>query len=142
MRRLFCLLALTICTAQADPVWLTVLGDPLDPAADTVQVDVTSAVAFDRARIVTIRANRAQDRPARDGLPFRSYVSSVLIDCDKNTARHRSQELFTEPLWRGAPRTHHYQDDDVRTMAFRGMEASPQTRIVRAACSIDLVQTR
>jgi hypothetical protein len=127
--------------AAAEPVWLTVLGDPLDAKADTVQVDVTSAVAFDNSRLVRIRANRAERRVASDGAFFRSYTSQVLIDCSARTARHRSQVLYEAPLWSGASRALTYADDDVRTMAFKGMDANPKDRIIRAACSIDLVES-
>jgi hypothetical protein len=127
--------------AAADPVWLTVLGDPLDAKADTVQVDVTSAVAFDNSRLVRIRANRTERRVASDGAFFRSYTSLVLIDCSARTARHRSQVLYEAPLWGGPSRALTYADDDVRTMAFKGMDANPKDRIIRAACSIDLVES-
>ena len=135
-----CLLAAPPATA-AGPVWLTVLGDPLDPKADTVQVDVTSAVAFDNSRLVRLRANRGELRQARDGTMFRSYTSEVLIDCLAKTARHRSQVLYDSPLWTGAAHQLTYRDDDVRTVAFRGMEANPKDRIIRAACSIELVES-
>jgi hypothetical protein len=126
----------------ADPVWLTILGNPLDPMSDAVQVDVTSAVAFETARVVTLRANRAKDRMARDGKPFRSYVSSVLIDCDTDSARHRVQDLYAGPLWTGAMRTARYNDNDIRRMAFQDMEANPKDRIIRAACAINLVKSK
>ena len=127
--------------AAADPVWLTVLGDPLDAKADTVQVDVTSAVAFDNSRLVRLRANRGELRQAQDGTMFRSYTSQVLIDCLAKTARHRSQVLYEAPLWTGTTHELTYRDDDVRTLAFRGMEANPKDRIIRAACSIELVES-
>jgi hypothetical protein len=127
--------------ALAAPVWLTVLGDPADPVADTVQVDATSAVSVGSARLVSIRANRGKDRPARDGLDFRSYESAVLIDCAAGSARHRSQTLYSKPLWTGDARTVKYEVSDVRVMAFRGMDSNPKDRIIRAACSIDLVKS-
>lgn len=135
-----CLLAAPPAKA-AGPVWLTVLGDPLDPKAETVQVDVTSAVAFDDSRLVRLRANRGEPRVARDGTVFRSYSSQVLIDCLARTARHRSQVLYEAPLWTGTAHELTYRDDDVRTLAFRGMEANPKDRIIRAACSIELVES-
>ncbi len=127
-------------TAVTEPVWLTILGDPLDPVAETVQVDVTSAVAFESARLVSIRANRSRDRMARDGLDFRSYVSSVLIDCTAGTARHRAQSLYTGPLWTGEMRYVKYDEKDIRMLAFKDMPANPKDRIIKAACSISMVQ--
>ena len=98
----------SVCTgsAYADPQWLTVLGDPTKPAVDTVEVDAASAVTFGKARLVGIRVNRARDRVARDKQVFRSYVSMVIIDCDKRTAKHSSQTLFSEALWTGTPRSY------------------------------------
>lgn len=127
-------------TAVAEPVWLTILGDPLDPVSETVQVDVTSAVAFETARLVSIRANRSQNRMARDGQEFRSYLSSVLIDCDTGTARHRSQVLYSGPLWTGPMRSVKYDEQDVRMLAFRDMPANPKDRIIKAACAINMVK--
>jgi hypothetical protein len=127
--------------AAAEPVWLTVLGDPLNESSETVQVDATSAVAFESARVVSIRANRALDRPGRDGRAFRSYVSSVLIDCTAGTARHRAQTFYSEALWKGLGRFVQYGDNDPQLMAFKGMAANPKDRIIRAACSIDLVKS-
>ncbi|MFZ4287443.1 surface-adhesin E family protein [Variovorax sp. HJSM1_2] len=123
-----------------EPIWLTILGDPLDPLSETVQVDVTSAVVFDTSRLVSIRANRSQDRMARDGQAFRSYVSSVMIDCETGVARHRSQMLYAGPLWTGSMRSVVYDEKDVRMLAFRDMAANPKDRIVKAACSINTVK--
>lgn len=134
----------SVCTgsAYADPQWLTVLGDPTKPAVDTVEVDAASAVTFGKARLVGIRVNRARDRVARDKQVFRSYVSMVIIDCDKRTAKHSSQTLFSEALWTGTPRSYTYADNDVRDMAFSGVQPNPKERIIKAACSIDLVQSK
>ena len=102
----------------------------------------SSAVTFGKARLVGIRVNRAKDRMALDKQPFRSYESLVVIDCDKRTARHNSQTLFPEPLWKGVPRAHTYDEKDIREMAFRGVEPNPKERIIKAACSIELVQSK
>ena len=146
VRSLPCLLVVwawvALGSAHAAPMWLTVIGDPTQPAVDTVEVDASSAVTFGKARLVGIRVNRAKDRMALDKQPFRSYESLVVIDCDKRTARHNSQTLFPEPLWKGVPRAHTYDEKDIREMAFRGVEPNPKERIIKAACSIDLVQSK
>ena len=129
-------------SAHADPAWLTVLGDPTKPAVDTVEVDAGSAVTFGKARLVGIRVNRASDRIARDKQPFRSYESMVIIDCEKRTARHNAQTLFLEPLWAGTSRSYTYAENDIREMAFAGVEPNPKERIIKAACSIELVQSK
>ena len=126
----------------SDSKWLTVIGDPTQPAVDTVEVDAGSAVSFGKARLVGIRVNRANDRMALDQLPFRSYESLVVIDCDKRTARHNTQTLFPLPLWKGTPRAHTYDEKDIRDMAFRGVEPNPKERIIKAACFIELVQSK
>ena len=146
LRSLPCLLVVwawvALGSAHAAPTWLTVIGDPTQPAVDTVEVDASSAVTFGKARLVGIRVNRAKDRMALDKQPFRSYESLVVIDCDKRTARHNSQTLFPEPLWKGVPRAPPYDEKDLREMAFRGVEPNPKERIIKAACSIELVQSK
>ena len=146
LRSLPCLLVVwawvALGSAHAAPTWLTFIGDPTQPAVDTVEVDASSAVTFGKARLVGIRVNRAKDRMALDKQPFRSYESLVVIDCDKRTARHNSQTLFPEPLWKGVPRAHTYDEKDIREMAFRGVEPNPKERIIKAACSIELVQSK
>ena len=146
LRSLPCLLVVwawvALGSAHAAPTWLTVSGDPTQPAVDTVGVDASSAVSFGKARLVGIRVNRSKDRMALDKQPFRSYESLVVIDCDKRTARHNSQTLFPEPLWKGVPRAHTYDEKDIREMAFRGVEPNPKERIIKAACSIELVQSK
>ena len=129
-------------TAHAAPTWLTIIGDPTRPTVDTVEVDASSAVTFGKARLVGIRVNRAKDRMALDKQSFRSYESLVVIDCEKHTARHNSQTLFPEPLWKGVPRAHTYDEKDIRDMAFNGVEPNPKERIIKAACSIELVQSK
>lgn len=128
--------------AHAAPLWLTVIGDPTKPAVDTVEVDAGSAVTFGKARLVGIRVNRARDRVARDKQMFRSYESMVIIDCNKRTARHSSQTLYSEALWAGTTRSYTYGDNDIRDMAFAGVEPNPKERIIKAACSIELVQSK
>jgi len=66
----------------------------------------------------------------------------VLIDCNTGTARHRVQDLYAGPLWTGAMRTARYSDDDIRRLAFQDMASNPKDRIIKAACSIDLVQAK
>ena len=139
---LVCMASVGMCAAHAASAWLTVMGDSAVPTVDTVEVDAGSAVSFGSARLVGVRVNRAADRMARDKQPFRSYESLVIIDCEKRTARHSSQTLFSEALWKGAVRSYTYEEKDVRDMAFAGMEPNPKDRIIKAACSIELVQSK
>ena len=140
------LLVLLACAglapAQAAPLWLTIIGDATQPTVDTVEVDAGSAVTFGKARLVGIRVNRANDRIARDKQTFRSYESLVIIDCDQHTARHNTQTLFPQALWKGPPRTYSYDANDIRDMAFAGVEPNPKERIIKAACSIEQVQSK
>lgn len=140
MKRLVLALSLTSLNVRAEPAWLTVQGDAGDASTDTVQVDAKSAVAFDQARLVNIRVNRSSSRTGYDGKPFRSYNSSVVIDCSKLTARHRTMDLFDGPFWTGKSRSFRYEDE-LKTMEFRDMVPNPKDRIVKAACTTDLIRS-
>jgi len=118
--------------------WLTVVGDPGNAAVDTVEVDATSAVAFESMRLVKLRVNRAMVRDAFDGKPFRSYYSTAMVDCKENKAWHRSISLFSNPLWQGQMRMHEYAESDGRSLAFAEMADNPRDRLIKAACAISL----
>ncbi|MES2612518.1 MAG: surface-adhesin E family protein [Pseudomonadota bacterium] len=143
MRTTFFALASSLLLAatpasHAEPSWLTVVGDPANPGADTVQVDATSAVAFDAMRMVRLRANRSSARTAGDGKPYRSYISQVMINCQEKSAWHRSISLFNDPLWKGQLRMVDYKEGDDRNLAFAEMPADPKGRLIKAACAIAL----
>ena len=139
MRYLLFIAAFTSCaaaTAADASSWLTVVGDPANAAADIVEVDATSAVAFESLRKVRLRVSRAEPRTAFDGEPYQSYYSTALVDCIELKAWHRSVSLFDKPLWRGKMRTLEYAETDGHSVIFADMESSPKDRLIKAACSI------
>lgn len=124
--------------AAAQPAWFTVAGDPLDRAADTVQVDL-SGVKQGAARTgdsleLAVRVNRAAPRYNDDGIPYRSYTSRVVFDCRTKSAAYLQARYHAEPLWQGA--AHHEADyaDAPRPMRLPEMSPDPTARLVRAAC--------
>lgn len=130
---------LACSAAWADgPSWFTVVGEPGKPLVDTVEVDASSAVAFESMRLVKLRVNRAAPREAFDGKPFRSYYSTAMVDCKESKAWHRSLSLFSNPLWQGQMRMHEYVESDGRNLAFADMADNPRDRLIKAACAISL----
>jgi hypothetical protein len=122
--------------------WFSITGDPADPAADTVQVAPDTVVVFTTLRVMKIRANRAVTRAGYDGVPYRSYVSTVQIDCETNEARFRKLELFYGPLWTGPNRVVDYPENEMPKMVFMDLQPNPVERIVQAACVVGKIQTR
>lgn len=131
--------ALVCIPALAEqPQWFTIVGDPHDPMADTVQVDVARAVAFDTARLVRLRVSRSAARMGYDGRPYQSYYSTAVVNCDAQTAWHRSLSLFSHPLWRGSMRIARYEERDGKHLVFADMPHNPTGRLIKAACAIAL----
>lgn len=129
------------CPALAD-TWFSISGDPLNAGVDTVQVAPDTVVVFGDLRVMKIRTNRAAMRQGYDGVPFRSYVSTVQIDCESRDARFRKLELFFEASWSGPSRVIDYADREMPKMAFQDMRPNPVERIVQAACEVGKVQSR
>ena len=128
------LLALAAAPALAAPNWFTVAGDPLDPEANTVQVNPVADGADPRR--MQVRVSRALPRISWDGVPYRSYRADVLFNCKKSTARYLSIHYYLEPRWLGTPqRVVDYATGEPRLMEFREMEPNPMARIIAAACA-------
>jgi hypothetical protein len=129
--------------AFAQTQWLSIVGDPMDAAVDTVQVD---PVTFNRAgalRTVRVRVNRATERKSWDGEVYRSYNAEVQIDCGARTGRYLSIEFFAQTLWQGEPHGKTlYSKSEIRPMLFRDMNPNPTQRLIRAACQTDNVRAR
>src|SRR5436190_9329518 len=88
--------------AQGQAVnWHLVQGDPGNAAVDTVLVDPVPAERDGAMRTLYVRVSRATPRTSWDGVPHRSYDSTVLFDCGRNTARYLVIAYYTEPVWRG-----------------------------------------
>ncbi|MDM0008943.1 hypothetical protein QTI51_29505 [Variovorax sp. J22G73] len=122
------------CVAHAQPGWFTVVGDPLDKGADTVQVDPDKVVLAESSKEMNLRVNRSGPRFNWDGIAYRSYESRVVFDCQSRRASYVAARFYIEPLWQGEP--HHIADyaDAPKPVAFRDMKPNPTARIVRAAC--------
>jgi hypothetical protein len=126
------------CVAHAQPGWFTVVGDPQDKVADTVQVDPDRvslpATPAEASKTMNLRVNRATPRFNWDGIPYRSYESRVVFDCQARRASYVAARFYAQPLWQGEP--HHTADygDAPKPVRFLDMKPNPTARIVRAAC--------
>lgn len=120
---------------HAETSWFTVTGDPANPAVSTVEVDPTPVSVQEERRSMRIRVSRSTQRTSWDGVPYRSYVSTVLFDCTSNTARYVSLEFYRAPLWQGKSHsTAVYTQDQPRAMQFRDVTPNPTERLIKAAC--------
>lgn len=128
------LLALPAARAQGE-AWLTIIGDPTNAVVDTIQVNPIPVSVSGDLRTMRVRVNRLSERNNWDGIPYRSYESSVLFDCASNTARYLEIRFYMQPLWLGQPHTSvAYSSNMPRWMLFGGVEPSPYQRIIYAAC--------
>jgi hypothetical protein len=93
--------------------------------------------------VLKVRVSRSADRTSWDGVPYRSYESTVLFDCVNRTARSTRITYYTQPAWNGAVKSVNYGPAVPRWMQFREVEPNPNERIVHAACGagrVDAVQ--
>jgi len=130
--------AATVFARSVEPMWLPIAGDAQSASTDTVEVDATSAVAFESMRLVKLRVNRAKPRVGFDGQPYQSYYSTAVVDCTVLKAWHRTLSLFEQPLWRGKMRIMDYTESDDRTLSFADIQPNPKDRLIKAACAITL----
>lgn len=128
-------LAAPLCGAQQ--VWFSVVGDPADPAADTIQVDPASVRINGNVRTIDLRMSFGEARTTPDGIRFRSVWSMAEVDCSSASARYLKSRFYLEPAWRGEPyQVREYKPDEVREVAFRRVVPNPRERIIRATCSV------
>lgn len=126
---------LLACAPVAHAIdWFTVVGDPADPRADTVQIDPVVRRADGPLRTMGIRVSRSMERTSGGGVVFRSYEGTVEFDCARHTARFERTQFFSEPLWRNPGPVVDFPRDNPRPMAFRLFEPNPRERVIRAAC--------
>lgn len=134
MKRLLFIFVLGCCSAHAQTPWFTVVGDPADPTADTIQLNPI-AVSFDgMKRTMELRISRSAERVSTDGVRFRSFQGQVEFDCKERTARFVQSQFFAEPLWTSPGKALTYPASQVRPMDFRRFEPNPKERVIRAAC--------
>lgn len=122
--------------AHAEREWFTVTGNPMDAGANTVQVDPVALGIAGTTRTMNVRVNRSAPRLNWDKVPYRSYESQVVFDCQAGRAGYVQARYFTQPLWQGEPNVVADYRQNPRPMLFRDMEPNPTSRIVQAACRI------
>ena len=126
-----------VLPARAQSDWLTVVGFPDDPAIDLVQVQLGSRPLGPDLQNINLRVNRALTRTSTDGVVFRSFTATAVVDCLAKNGRFMTSAFYTLPLWQGEPhRTLTFSPTEVRPMLFRNIDPNPTERIVRAACSV------
>lgn len=120
---------------QAQTTWFNVLGDPQDPAVNTIQVDPIPVAVSGELKTMKIRVSRSAQRTSWDGVPYRSYTSTVVFDCANKNARYISLDFYMQPAWKGeSHKTSVYPADVKRPMEFRDVTPNPTQKLVRAAC--------
>lgn len=129
------MLALMGPFVQAQDAWLTVVGNPGDPESDIVDIQPQSLPSSPGGANYLVRVNRAKLRSSWDDIPYRSYTTSVVIDCYAKKSRHVSIAFHMMPLWAGKPhKTQVFSAAEERPMLFLSIEPNPTDRIIRAAC--------
>jgi hypothetical protein len=123
---------------HAQAAWFTVLGDPQEPAVNTIEVDPIPVAVQGEVRTMKIRVSRSAQRTSWDGVHYRSYTSTVLFDCANKSARYVSLDFYRQPLWKGeSHKTSTYPEGAIRRMEFRDVTPNPTQRLIRAACRRD-----
>jgi hypothetical protein len=128
-----CLVAVFPLHAKAD--WLTVVGLQDDADLDIVQVQLGPRLTKPALQAINLRVNRSASRTSTDGVVFRSFVATAVVDCAERKGRFTSSAFYALPLWQGQPhKTFAFSAAEVRPMLFRNIEPNPTERIIRAAC--------
>lgn len=135
MPKLLLLLLFAVPFAHAQSQWLTIMGDPANAAAETIQVDPAPVSVSGDHRTMRVRVSRSAQRVNAQGIPYRSFESTVEFDCVSNTARYLEMSFYMRPGWTGpVHKKVDYSANLPRWMTFRGIEPNPNRRIIRAAC--------
>ena len=137
-----CALAMTSLSSRAASNWLTLVGDPADPAADYIEFDPASLARENGVPVIAIRVSRASPRTSQEGIVFRSFESAVAVDCKQASARFLRASFYAEPDFKGQPfRTVVFGPRDLRPMVFREIQGAPTQRVVRAACKHSAIKS-
>ena len=130
-----CFLLCFCVLAGAQPAWFTIVGNPADSQTDVVEVDPQSRSFNAGNSTLNVRVSRSVLRTSSDGIPFRSYTATVLVDCATKSARFVTANFYMMPLWEGRPHASlAFSAAEVRPLLFRNIEPNPAGRIIRAAC--------
>lgn len=129
--------ALLLCaSAHGQDSWLTLVGYPNDSQSDVIEADPLSRSITPNGPTLEIRVSRAMLRTSTEGIPFRSYTATVLVDCAAKTARFVAASFYLMPLWEGkSHRTLVYAPTEIRPLLFRFFDPNPLLRIVAATCT-------
>jgi hypothetical protein len=119
-------------SAQDDERWFTVLGNLADSETDTVQLNMAKVETRGKNDVMQLRVTLAKQRTMATGERFQSYRSQILIECAKESIVHLNQTRFELGRW-GGP-SEYQRFNEVRPMAFGGLEPNPKARVLRAAC--------
>lgn len=124
-----------VATVSAQANWLTVVGHQHEPQNDVVQVLVPLKLADESVQTLTVRVNRSGLRSSWDNVPYRSYTSTVVVDCEKKSGHYSEINFYLMPMWEGKPHnTSVFSFAQWRPMRFRDMTPNPTERIIKAAC--------
>ncbi|MES2423749.1 MAG: surface-adhesin E family protein [Pseudomonadota bacterium] len=139
MRKWFLGVWVGLCAAspalQAQALWFTVSGNPLDESVDTVQVDPVAFKKTGDGAVMNIRVNRAKDRLNWDKLPYRSYEARVVFNCTARKADYAAITYYLQPVWKGEAHNTTDYSRNPRPMLFKDMVPNPTARIIQAACA-------
>lgn len=129
-------------SASASSNWLTLVGDPSDPASDYIQFD-PGALTLDAGQAtLPVRVSRSKPRTTKDGTVFRSFESVVAVDCSKRTAHFLQAAFFAEPDFKGLPfKTEVFSPLDPRPVEFRLIKEAPRRRMINAACDTAAIRS-
>ncbi len=127
---------------HADPLWLTLAGDASRADSDSVQVQADSVSLNGTTGALQLRVSRAAERDAYDHLPYRSYIGWIKVDCTRREGRFQQLQLYTDALWTGESRVVNFTEPNLPPMAFKDIRPNPNTRLIRAACSVEKVKTQ
>ncbi|MGE0496714.1 MAG: surface-adhesin E family protein [Ramlibacter sp.] len=136
MKHLLLALLLFACRfGHAEEYWFTVMGDKANPAVNTIEVNPVPLDGDGLMRTMRVRVSRSTLRKSWDGIPYRSYESTVLFDCLQKKAQYLSLVFYLQPAWQGpSHQTSVFTPDKVRPMLFKDVVPNPTGRIIRAAC--------
>ena len=96
-------LALDAAIAHDQSHWLTMVGTPGKPDENTIEVRPASFAATANPPSLDIRVNRSAPSVSSEGIPFRSYMVTILVDCGEKTARFTTASFYMMPMWEGQP---------------------------------------
>ncbi|MES2999460.1 MAG: surface-adhesin E family protein [Pseudomonadota bacterium] len=133
----YIILAAAVSSSAADTrSWLTITGDVGNSSVNTIQVNPAPVEARGQFKTLQVRVSRSVQRTSWDGVPYRSYESTVVFDCSQRTARYERIDYYAQPFWAGKPsRSANYIKGEPRLMQFRDVEPNPNVRIIAAACA-------